>query len=47
MRTVDVMIRRVRRVMNGNSFVDPNRTIKGSGYKFSEFLEEQHCEWPT
>ena len=46
LRTVDAMVRRVRRAINGDVLADPIRTLKGEGYK-TEFFQERHCAWPS
>ena len=46
LRTVDAAVARVRKAINGGVLADPIRSVNGQGYKFSEFFEERHQEWP-
>lgn len=41
------MVKRLRKSINQGVLSDPIRTVVGLGYKFSEFFEEQHLEWPA
>lgn len=47
LRTVDAVVGRLRKSINQGVLADPIRTVVGLGYKFSEFFEEQHREWPA
>ena len=47
LRAVDTIVVRLRRTLNAGILDDPIRTMKGQGYKFNEFFQERHCEWPA